>query len=214
MQRVYIHPLPVRIWHWTNAVGCVMLALTGIQIRYIGLINVVPFRIAVAVHNWIGFVIIANFFVWFFFYLTTDRIRTYLPDLNPVRQFRSSMRQAIYYGYGIFKGQPNPHHVSMYRQFNPLQSMTYQIMMLLLLPIQGFTGVLLWNLIGFSELVAFFGGVRVVDTVHVLIFIVFVFYIPFHAYLGTMGHTPGADYKAMWDGYEELEEGEGAEGTK
>lgn len=214
MQRVYIHPLPVRIWHWTNAVGCVMLALTGIQIRYIGLVDVVPFRIAVAVHNWIGFIIIANFFVWFFFYVSTDRIRAYLPDLNPVRQFRSSMRQALYYGYGIFKGQPNPHHVTMYRQFNPLQAMTYQIMMLLLLPIQGFTGVLLWNLVGFSGIVAFFGGVRVVDTVHVLIFIVFVFYIPFHAYLGTMGHTPLADYRAMWDGFEELDDEASAEGQE
>lgn len=102
----------------------------------------------------------------------------------------------------------------MYRQFNPLQAVTYQIMMLLVLPIQGVTGLLLWNLTGFAGIVALFGGVRVIDTVHVLIFAVFLFYIPFHAYLATMGHTPLADYKAMWDGYEELEEGEGADGAE
>ena len=67
MHRIYIHPLPVRIWHWINAATCVMLVLTGVQIRYVGLINVAPFRIAVAVHNWLGFVLIANFFVWFLF---------------------------------------------------------------------------------------------------------------------------------------------------
>ncbi len=70
MHRLYIHPLPVRIWHWVNAVTCVMLVLTAVQIRYVGLINVVSFRVAVAVHNWLGFILIANFFVWFLFYVS------------------------------------------------------------------------------------------------------------------------------------------------
>jgi len=214
MQRIYIHPLPVRVWHWINAVTCVMLVLTGIQIRYVGLINLVPFRIAVAVHNWLGFVLIANFFVWFLFYLFSDKIRVYHPEMNPMKFFRGSMRQALYYGYGIFKGAPNPFHVSIYRKFNPLQAMTYQIIMLLLLPLQCVTGILLWDLKNFAGTVAFLGGVRVVDTVHVLIFIVFVFYIPFHAYLGTLGRTPTEHFKAMFTGYEELEEGESGDGAE
>jgi thiosulfate reductase cytochrome b subunit len=214
MLRVYVHSLPVRIWHWVNAAACVMMVLTGIQIRYVGLVNVVSFRTAVTVHNWIGFVLIANFFVWFFFYLFSDKIRIYHPELNPIKHFRRTVRQALYYGYGIFKGDPNPHHLSLYRQFNPLQSMIYQIIMLLLLPLQGFTGILLWDLNGFAGVVTRLGGVRVVDTVHVLIFIVFVFYIPFHAYLGTLGRTPLEHFRAMFDGYEELEEGETAEGAE
>ena len=85
MIRIYVHPLPVRIWHWVNAAACVMLVLTGIQIRYVGLVNVVSFRTAVVAHNWIGFVLIANFFVWFFFYLFSDKIRVYHPELNAVK---------------------------------------------------------------------------------------------------------------------------------
>ena len=27
MKRVYVHPLPVRLWHWTNAIGFVLLIL-------------------------------------------------------------------------------------------------------------------------------------------------------------------------------------------
>ncbi len=207
MIRIYVHPLPVRIWHWVNAAACVMLVLTGIQIRYVGLVNVVSFRTAVVAHNWIGVVLIANFFVWFFFYLFSDKIRVYHPELNAVKQFHAAVRQLIYYGYGIFKGDPNPHHVSAYRKFNPLQSMTYQIIMLLVLPIQFITGILLWNLTRFSGIVAFFGGVRVVDTVHVLIFISFVFYILVHAYLGTLGRTPLDYFKSMFTGYEDIEEG-------
>jgi len=211
MQTIYVHPLPVRIWHWINACGCVLLVLSGIQVRYVGLVDLVSFRTAVAVHNWIGFVIIANFFVWLLFYMFSDRIRVYHPELNLMKHFRGSLRQLLYYGYGIFKGDPNPHHVSIYRKFNPLQSMTYQIVMLLLLPVQAFTGVLLWDLSRFSSIVAFLGGVRVIDTVHVLIFIFFVWYIFVHAYLGTLGHTPTAHFKAMFTGYEEVEEGEAPE---
>jgi thiosulfate reductase cytochrome b subunit len=58
----------------------------------------------------------------------------------------------------------------------------------------------------FSGPVNLLGGVRVVDTVHVLIFIFFAFYIPAHAYLGTLGRTPGQHYKEMFTGYEEAEE--------
>jgi hypothetical protein len=50
----------------------------------------------------------------------------------------------------------------------------------------------------------------VVDTVHVLIFAFFLFFIPFHVYLATLGHTPTAHFKAMITGYEEMDEHEAA----
>ena len=42
MQRLYVNPLPVRIWHWTNAIGFVLLILTGLQIRYVGGPKAIP----------------------------------------------------------------------------------------------------------------------------------------------------------------------------
>jgi len=205
MQRLYIHPLPVRIWHWTNAVGFVLMIVTGMQIRYLDLIDVVSFKTAVNVHNAVGFLLIANFFVWLLYYLFSDRIKVYHPELSPQKHFLGSLRQIYYYGYGIFKGDPNPFHVSIYRKFNPLQSMTYQVVMLLLVPVQFYTGVLLWDVKRFATQVNFFGGVRVVDTVHVLIFIVVVFYLLVHVYLGTLGHTRTAHFKAMLTGFEDVE---------
>jgi len=29
MRKIYVHPLPVRIWHWINAFGFVALIVTG-----------------------------------------------------------------------------------------------------------------------------------------------------------------------------------------
>jgi len=213
MPRIYIHPLPVRIWHWVNAAGFVVMILTAIQIRYVGLIDVISFRTAVLVHNYTGLVLIANFFVWLGFYLFSDRIRAYLPEINPRKHFIGSFRQMYFYGYGIFKGEPNPFHLSIYRKFNPLQSMTYQVVLMLLVPIQFYTGLLMWDAKHFASQIDFFGGIRVIDTVHVLIFCALVFYLLVHVYLGTLGHTRLAHFKAMFSGYEDVEEEEAPAAT-
>lgn len=211
MKKLYVNPLPVRIWHWINAFGFVLMIVTGVQIRYVGQIDLFSFKTAVNLHNWIGFVLIANFFVWLGFYLFTDKIKVYHPELSPTKYFTSTFRQMQFYGYGIFRGDPNPHHVSVYRKFNPLQSMMYQIVMMILVPILFVTGVLMWDVARFSATVELLGGLRVVATVHVLLFIFFCGFLVMHIYLSSLGHTPSAHFKAMITGYEEVEEeGEGA----
>jgi thiosulfate reductase cytochrome b subunit len=214
MQRIYLHPLTVRIWHWVNAVACVLLFLTGIQIRYVGLIDVMSFRTAVIFHSWVGFILIANFFLWLGYYLCSPRIKSYHTEASPSAFFLGALRQAVFYGYGIFRRWPNPFRPSIYRKFNPLQLMTYQVLMLVLLPVQCITGILLWNLVLFAPVVNLLGGVRVVDTAHVLVFIFFGFYLPAHIYLGTMGRRPSTHFKEMFTGYEEPEEEEGADAAK
>ena len=74
MQKIYLHPLPIRIWHWINASSVIALILTGLQIRYVGLVDVMSLQLAVTVHNWIGFLLLGNFFIWLCFYLL------YLPE--------------------------------------------------------------------------------------------------------------------------------------
>ena len=206
MEKLYIHPLPVRLWHWTNALGFVLMIATGLQIRYLDLFQLIPFRTAVVAHNWIGFVLIANFFVWLGYYLSSDKIKVYHPELSPKKYFQASFRQMQFYGYGIFRGEPNPHHPNAYKKFNALQSMLYQIIMMLLVPVMFFTGLLLWDVGRFSSIVDALGGVRVVDTVHVLLFIVFCGFMIVHVYLASLGHTASAHFKAMITGYEEVED--------
>ena len=206
MTRLYVNPLPVRIWHWTNALGFVILILTGLNIRYADVAGIMSFHSAVTVHNFTGGVLIANYFVWLCFYLFTDKIVVYHPQLDPKKYFRDTLRQAMYYGYGIFKGNPNPHHVTAYRKFNALQSTMSQIIMIVLVPVQFYTGALLWDLQRFAGSVEFFGGVRVVATIHVLLFIFFTAFIFGHVYLASLGHTASAHFKAMITGYEDVEE--------
>ena len=206
MSKVYVNPLPVRVWHWANALMFIILIATGVQIRYLDIFSLMSFRTAVVTHNWVAFALIANFFIWLLFYLFSDKNKAYHPEFNIVKLADQSLKQMLYYGYGMFRGEPNPHHIDPYNKFNPLQRMLYQILMLFLLPLQFATGLMLWDVKRFQPYIDMVGGVRVVDTVHVLIFIFFVFYMFFHPYLATLGHTPTAHIKAMITGYEEEHE--------
>lgn len=203
---LYINPLPVRIWHWANALGFVLLILTGFQVRYADLFNVMTFEAAVKTHNWIGFAVIGNYFIWLGFYLFSDRIKVYHPELDAKKFFNKAFAQMRYYGYGIFRGEHSPHRVRPLDKFNPMQSITYQIVMLIIVPLQFVTGIMMWNIKGFEYWINLAGGVRVVDTIHVMIFIFFVSFILIHAYMGALGHTPSAHFKEMITGYEEAEE--------
>ena len=204
--QLYINPLPVRIWHWINALGFVLLVLTGAQLRYFDLLQVMSFEAAVKLHNWVGFTVIGNYFIWLGFYLFSDRISNYHPVLDAKAFIRNYFLQLRYYSYGIFRGEHNPHHVQPYNKFNPVQRMTYQLVMLIAVPTQFVTGLMMWNVKGFQRWIEMFGGIRVVDTVHVVLFIFFVFFILVHAYMGALGQKPSTHYKEMITGFEEPEE--------
>lgn len=203
---LYINPLPVRVWHWLNALGFFLLILTGFQLRYNDLLNIMSFEAAVKTHNWIAFLVIGNYFIWLGYYLFTDKIKVYHPELNAKKFFNQAFAQMRYYGFGMFRGEHSPHRVLPLDKFNPMQSITYQIVMLIVVPIQFVTGILLWNIDGFETLINMLGGIRVVDTIHVLIFVFFVSFIFIHAYMGALGHTPSAHFKEMFTGYEDAEE--------
>ena len=206
MAKIYLHPLPIRIWHWINAVGMILLIFTGLQIRYAGLLDVISFKNAVNLHNWVGFLIGANFLLWLFYYLFSDRIQVYQPELNPRKYLPAMFRQVYFYAFGILKGVRNPYRVTPMAKFNPMQAMTYQIVMLVLLPLQFYTGVLLWDVTGFAGQIDLLGGIRIISTAHTLLSIAFVGFLLSHLYLISLGHTIGAHTKGMITGYEDVDD--------
>ncbi len=206
MKKIYLHPLPVRIWHWVNAVSFLVLIVTGLQIRYRELLGMMKFRTAVDVHNVFGFILIFNFFIWLVFYIVTGKIRIYLPPLQIRKFITSCVQQARYYGYGLFLGEQNPHHSTPDNKFNPMQQMAYLAIMMLLIPLQLWTGLLLWDVKAFQGWINVLGGIKIVDSIHVFLFLFFTSFLFVHVYLATLGHTVTAHIKAMFTGYEEVEE--------
>jgi len=204
--RVYLHPVPVRLWHWANALGFVLLILTGVQIRYADLFSVMSFELATQLHNWIGFLVTANWFLWFFYYIASDKITNYHPDLDAISFFKRYFDQAMYYGHGIFVGGKRPHDVQPYDKFNPMQKLTYQFMMMITVPVTFLSGLMMWDVEYFEGLINLVGGIRVVNTVHVIMFIMFTFFIFLHAYMGMLGAKWSTHYKEMFTGWEEPHE--------
>jgi thiosulfate reductase cytochrome b subunit len=201
--RIYLHPLPVRLWHWANALGFTLLILTGLQIRYVDLFGLMSFETAVKMHNWVGFGVIANWFLWFIYYLFSERVTNYHPDLDPVSFFQRYFRQAGYYSWGYFQGDERPHKVHPQDKFNPMQKLTYQFVMFISAPVTFLTGLMMWDVQRFEGLIEMVGGLRVVNTVHVLMLILFMMFIITHIYMGFLGKKPSSHYKEMITGYEE-----------
>jgi thiosulfate reductase cytochrome b subunit len=145
-----------------------------------------------------------NFLLWLFYHVLSTKIDIYMP--SDIRQHNvGTVRQAMHYAYGIFRGEQAPHHPSINRKFNALQQIAYLNIMTLLIPTTIFTGFMLWDAKFFSKWIVFLGGIRVIDSVHVLLFLFFSSFLFVHIYLATLGSTPLAHIKAMITGYEEAE---------
>ena len=204
MPRVLLHPLPLRLWHWINAACFLVLIATGIQIRY-HLLTRVTFKSSVQVHNVAALALLISFVFWGGYQLWSRKLRGYVPTLNRA-WVRASWLQVRYYAWGMLRGDPNPHHVSLASKFNPLQQLTYLSVLWVLLPLQIASGILLWDPQRFSSILSSVSGLKIVASCHVVIFVLFVAFTIAHVYLTTLGHSPTAHIKAMYNGYEDLDD--------
>jgi thiosulfate reductase cytochrome b subunit len=204
-EQVFMTAMPVRIWHWVNALAIVTLCVTGAQIRFPEYLNFFgTYKSAIRLHNVAGLVASASFLLWFAYYLLSRKLlRIYVPTVREMRQ--GLLRQALFYFFHYFFGRPNPHHATPENKFNPMQKMAYVVMMLVLVPLVIASGILLLNVGPLHGLLALVGGLKFVVGVHFLLACAFCAFLFVHAYLATLGHSPLAHFKPMWTGWEEIE---------
>jgi len=202
-KKIYIHPAPVRVWHWLNAFFCIVLIVTGLQLRFDEIFTFLKLEDAVKLHNYAGFGLIINYGLWVAFYFGTGKIRVYFPD--PRTFIPKAIAQIRFYTSGIFRGEENPHQMTPDNKFNVLQQKAYIGIMFVFLPAQMISGLFLWRIQNFEQYITLLGGIKIVDTFHVLLNYFFAAFIIVHAYLATLGHSPLAHYKAMFTGFEDAE---------
>ncbi|NLY02098.1 MAG: cytochrome B [Rhodopirellula sp.] len=189
-----------RVWHWLQALGILMLMLSGAAIHWPGLLGVAVFATAVSIHNVLGFLLVANAFLGLFYYVTTGAIRQHLPE--PRDFVTLSVRHAAYYVGGMFRGEPHPLERTATRRLNPLQQVTYMAILNVLLPLQLVTGLLMWGAQRVPDTVTSIGGLGILAMIHTLGAWLFASFVVMHVYLTTTGDTPLANLKAMIVGYE------------
>jgi Ni/Fe-hydrogenase b-type cytochrome subunit len=201
MSKLYLHPLPVRIWHWINALIILILIITGIQLRAPSIQIFHDYRIVVLVHKYFGFAMAASFFFWLFYYIVTGNFKKhYIITSDDIKNMPG---QALYYLFHIFRKKQNPFKPSPENKFNPLQKLAYSSIMLVFVPIITFSGIMFSDILFFFPWIKAIGGLRILDAIHVAVAYVFVLYFFVHIYMATLGPKLHSHIKSMVTGYEE-----------
>ncbi len=204
MKQVYFYKLYERLWHWLQALAIVGLMATGLEIHFPSTIRMIGFADAISIHNILGFVLLGNAFLALFYHLTTGEIRQFLPQ--PRDFFTQAAQQAGYYMRGIFHDAPHPFDRSPVAKLNPLQQITYLIILNALLPLQVLSGLAMWGAQRWPGMVDAVGGLPLLAKVHTLVAWLFAAFLIGHIYLATTGSTPLSHIRAMIVGWDHIEE--------
>lgn len=209
-RRVKLYPTYERIWHWVQAFAVLALLVTGLEIR--DHVHLIGFEPAIRFHNALGFFLLFNAFLGFFYFLTSGAISQYV---SQPRDFGTlAVQQATYYLRGIFKGDPHPVERTAKARLNPLQKVVYMVILNMLLPWQIFTGFAIWGLERWPNIEDAVGGLPVLLPLHALGSWLFAAFILMHVYLTTTsGRRPLSGLKAMITGWEEVKVDPGEEAS-
>ncbi len=200
-ERLYLYPVWTRIWHMTNALLCLILIITGLSIQFSNPGTVVKFNAAVSVHNIAGIILTINYLVFFLGNLFTPNGIYYV---IPVKGFFDRlMKQFRYYTIGIFKKEIAPFPVNEESKFNPLQQITYVVLMYVFVPFVIISG---WGLL-YPEMTLYsvlgVSGLDLTDLLHITAGFAISIVMCVHIYFCTIGKNPTSNFKSMINGYHE-----------
>ncbi|RKD88432.1 cytochrome b/b6 domain-containing protein [Mangrovibacterium diazotrophicum] len=198
--KIYYYPVWLRIWHGINAIGILLLILTGISMNAgVDSKFLISFDKAIDIHNVAGIVVTINYLVYFILNMATPNGKFYI--VKPKSFLKRPMKQAYYYAWGMFHGMKAPYPLSEKRKFNPLQKYTYIIVMYAVMPcviISGF-GLLFPEII--IEKVYNVSGIFLTAVFHsALGFFISIFLI-IHLYIASIGKSPLDNFKSIVTGW-------------
>jgi thiosulfate reductase cytochrome b subunit len=189
----------LRLWHWTNALLMVGLAITGLRIHFGGREKpILSFEEAFNIHNVLGLLLLPVL-LWFFVRnARAGDTRQYLG--KPQDGIRGILRQVGYYKSGVFKGEDHPYHVTKERRFNPLQQATYASIMYGLVPMVALSGAALLFADKIPARIGERPGAWWFATAHYLFGVGVIAFLLGHLYLATTGDRASYNFRAMFDG--------------
>ena len=202
-ERIFMYQAYERFWHWLQTVAIVILLFTGLMIHRPDIFGAFSFSGLVIIHNVIAAVLAINAMLALFYHISTETIRRYIP--HPHGFFDDTFKQLVYYTKGIFEGGQHPFEKTPGKRLNPLQQATYFMIMHVLMPLQGLTGILMWGVQKWPRAANLLGGLPILAPFHSLVAWMFAAFIVAHVYLTTTGATPLEAMRGMITGYEEVE---------
>jgi thiosulfate reductase cytochrome b subunit len=201
MKRIYLHPLPLRIWHWANALMVMLLIITGIRLRIPGIASLHSNDPDLLVHRYVGWAMAASWVYWLGYSLISGNLSRHYAIRR--QDFKGIIRQVKFYLISMFRGEENPFRPSPNEKFNPLQKLAYSDMMFIFAPLLAVTGLLFSNVLFIRKYILLWNLVGVLDAIHVIGAYVFALFLVVHVYMATLGETAFSHIKAMIVGYEQ-----------
>ncbi|MEI7660738.1 MAG: cytochrome b/b6 domain-containing protein [Bacteroidota bacterium] len=200
-ERLYLYPVWIRIWHMTNALLCLLLIITGLSIQFSTTNTLVHFNVAVSIHNVAGILLTISYGSFFLGNLFTTNGAYYV---IPVKGFLVRLqKQFYYYTIGIFKKENAPFPVNTDSKFNPLQQVTYVVLMYAFVPFVILSGWgLLYPDITVKSFVGF-SGLDLTDLFHIVSGFSISIIMCVHIYFCTIGKNPTSNFKSMINGFHE-----------
>ena len=201
-EKIYFYPVWLRIWHGFNALGIIVLIITGISMQSSIETSVIGFNLVINLHNITGVVVTLSYFVFFIGNMVTNNGKYYLIKLKGF--IKQPLKQAYYYSWGMFHGMKAPFPLSEKRKFNPLQKYFYVIVMYLAVPGVIITGFALLFPELIIETVYGVSGVFLTAIFHsALGFFISVFLL-IHLYVATIGKSPTENFKGIITGWHHI----------
>ncbi len=200
--KLYLYPVWVRLWHVTNALMILILIISGISMQYSNpKYPFIRFDLAVSLHNISGIILTVSYLMFFIGNWSTSNGKHYRIRIKGL--IESLIKQAMYYTFGIFRGEKPPYPISKEMKFNPLQKFTYALTMYVFVPLVFFSG---WALLFPGMIITNFlgiGGIQLTSLLHVTAGFLISLFLIIHIYFCTIGHSPSSNFKSMIDGYHE-----------
>lgn len=205
-KRLYLHPVTERIWHMLHAIIIIGLIVSGAAIHWPekagNLLG--NMRNAVYAHEGLGWFLVFDYLLWFFYNIFSGRVKHYIPQKGEIPG--GAILQIKYYAYGIFVGAPHPISATENNKFNPLQKIAYFKTMFFMMPLLIATGIVFMYHKDLSSFIGMIGGIKWVAIVHTLVAYYFAAFLLAHLYLATTGSTPLDNYKSIITGWAEEED--------
>jgi thiosulfate reductase cytochrome b subunit len=200
--RLYLYPLWLRIWHAANALFFLTLIVTGLSMQYSPKENpVIDFSLAISLHNIAGILLILGYLYFLVANFFSHNFKHYI--LWPRSLFARLKKQAIYYGYGIFKGEHPPFPITADQKFNPLQKLSYVGVMYILVPISIITGLALLFPEYIFHQVFGMNGTMLTALLHMFVGFILTLFLLIHLYFASLSKKKFANFKSMLTGWHE-----------
>ncbi|HET6559960.1 MAG TPA: cytochrome b/b6 domain-containing protein [Prolixibacteraceae bacterium] len=201
-EKIYFYPVWLRIWHGINALGIIVLIITGLSMQSSLEKPLLGFNMAVNIHNIAGVIVTLSYLVYFVGNIVSGNGRYYLIKLKGF--IKRMVKQSYYYSWGMFHGMDYPFPLSEKRKFNPLQQFIYVVIMYLFVPVVIITGFALLFPETIIENVYGLSGVFVTAVLHSAMGFFISIFLIIHLFVASIGKSPVENFKSMITGWHHI----------